>query len=50
MSKTYVDRVVDMLRRSGHAPKYEHPGIYCIKVDDRMVYVGKSVDMLERVA
>ena len=50
MSKTYVDRVVDRLRRSGHAPKYEHPGIYCIKVDDRMVYVGKSVDMLERVA
>lgn len=50
MVKSYVDRVADKLRRSGHATKYEHPGIYCIKVDDRMVYVGKSVDMLERVA
>ena len=31
-----------MLRRRGLAPKYEHPGIYCIKLDDQIVYIGKS--------
>ena len=29
---------------------YEHPGIYCIKLDDQIVYIGKSKNMLERVA
>lgn len=39
-----------MLRRKGLAPKYEHPGIYCIKLNDQIVYIGKSRNMLERVA
>ena len=39
-----------MLRRKGLAPKYEHPGIYCIKMNDKIVYIGKSRNMLERVA
>jgi len=39
-----------MLRRRGLAPKYEHPGIYCIKLDNQLVYIGKSKNMLERVA
>ena len=39
-----------MLRRRGLAPKYEHPGIYCIKLDDQIVYIGKSKNMLERIA
>lgn len=32
MAKTYVENVCAMLRQRGLAPKYEHPGIYCIKV------------------
>ena len=30
----YVENVIQMLRRRGLAPKYEHPGIYCIKLND----------------
>lgn len=39
-----------MLRRKGLAEKYEHPGIYCIKLKGQIVYIGKSQNMLERVA
>ena len=34
MAKNYVDNTYAMLRRRGFASKYEHPGIYCIKLDD----------------
>lgn len=50
MSKTYEKNVCAMLRRRGLAPKYEHPGIYCIKLDGQIVYIGKSENMLRRVA
>ena len=33
MANSYTDNVCAMLRRRGLAPKYEHPGIYCIKVE-----------------
>ena len=33
MANSYADNVCAMLRRTGLAPKYEHPGIYCIKVE-----------------
>ena len=39
-----------MLRRNGLSPKYEYPGIYCIKLNERVVYIGKSLNMLERIA
>ena len=32
------------------ADKYEHPGIYCIKINGKIVYVGKSRNMLQRIA
>ena len=38
------------LRRDGYGPKYDHAGNYCIRLDNRIVYIGKSVNMLERVA
>ena len=38
------------LRRDGYGPKYDHAGIYCIRLDNHIVYIGKSVNMLERVA
>ena len=34
----------------GLADKYEHAGIYCIRIDESIVYIGKSMDMLRRMA
>ena len=50
MANNYVDNKYAMLQRKGLSPKYEHPGIYCIKVDGETVYIGKSENMLRRVA
>lgn len=50
MANNYVDNTYEMLRRRGLSPKYEHPGIYCIKMDDQIVYIGKSENMMRRVA
>ena len=50
MANSYADNVCAMLRRRGLADKYEHPGIYCIKLDDQIIYIGKSENMLRRVA
>lgn len=29
--------------------KYQKPGIYCIKINNKIVYIGKSIDMLGRM-
>ena len=50
MNNKYVQNVYAMLRRKGLADKYEHPGIYCIKIDSQIVYIGKSRNMLVRIA
>ena len=50
MKNSYQDNVCAMFRRNGLSPKYERPGIYCIKLNDQIVYIGKSQNMLERVA
>lgn len=50
MANSYADNVYAILRRKGLAPKYEHPGIYCIKVAGQIVYIGKSENMLKRIA
>lgn len=50
MNHNYVENVCAMLRRKGLADKYEYPGIYCIKLNGQIVYIGKSQNMLERVA
>ena len=50
MKNRYVENVCAMFRRKGLADKYEHPGIYCIKLNDQIVYIGKSLNMLERIA
>ena len=50
MKNNYVDNVCEMLRRNGYAQKYECAGIYCIKIDGQIVYIGKSRNMLIRVA
>ncbi len=46
----YEDNVCSWLTRKGLAPKYDHAGIYCIQIDSTIVYIGKSRNMLRRVA
>lgn len=38
------------LKRKGLAAKFEHAGVYGILLDGKLVYVGKSVNMLQRMA
>ena len=46
----YSENMCNWLKRQGLAAKYEHSGIYCIKIDQKIVYIGKSTNMLRRVA
>ena len=46
----YEDNVIAMFRRRGYADKYDHAGIYSISLGNTLVYIGKSVNMLERIA
>lgn len=47
---TYEDRVYAMLKNRGLAEQFEHPGIYQISIDGQIVYIGKSKNMLRRLA
>ena len=47
---TYEENAYNWLKRKGLAAKYEHAGIYCIKIDGKIVYIGKSANMLRRIA
>jgi len=47
---TYEENAYQWLKRKGLSAKYEHAGIYCIKISDRIVYIGKSANMLRRIA
>lgn len=47
---TYADNMYNWLKQRGHAAKYEFAGIYCIKIDQEIVYIGKSGNMLRRIA
>ena len=47
---TYEDNAYNWLKGKGLAAKYEFAGIYCIKIDDEIVYIGKSANMLRRIA
>ena len=48
--KTRVQSIYESLVEQGLKEKYEKAGIYCIKINDKIVYIGKSVNMLERIA
>lgn len=39
-----------MLQKKGLALKYQRAGIYCIRLDDEIVYIGKSKNMIKRIA
>ena len=45
-----VQEIMKALAAEGLAEKYEHAGIYSISINSTLVYIGKSVNMLERVA
>ena len=47
---TYAENMYNWLKQRGLANKYEFAGIYCIKVDETIVYIGKSGNMLRRIA
>ncbi len=46
----YVDNIYHWLQRQGYAPRFEHPGIYRITICEAIVYIGKSKNMLYRLA
>ena len=47
---TYEENVYKWLKRNGWADRFEHPGIYEIRIDEQTVYIGKSKNMLRRLA
>ena len=46
----YVDNIYHWLQREGYSPRFEHPGIYRITIGETIVYIGKSKNMLYRLA
>lgn len=46
----YAENMYNWLKKKGLAAKYEYVGVYCIKIDQDIVYIGKSTNMLRRVA
>ena len=46
----YVENVYHMLQRRGFGPRFQHAGIYKITIDGILVYIGKSTNMLYRLA
>lgn len=42
VKKNYAENMYGWMKRNGLAEKYEHPGIYCIKINGQIVYIGKS--------
>jgi hypothetical protein len=47
---TYTENVYNWLKEKGLSAKYERAGIYCIQIDNKIVYIGKSANMLRRIA
>lgn len=45
-----VEEIVEYLKEQGLERKYDAPGLYCIKINNKIVYVGKSLNMLNRIA
>ena len=46
----FLENTVAWMERKGLANKYRYAGIYCIKIDADIVYIGKSANMLRRIA
>lgn len=50
MKTTFEQRMYQSLKRKGLAAKFERAGVYCILLDGKPVYIGKSVNILARMA
>ena len=48
--KSYAENMYQFLKKKGYDKKYEHAGIYSISIGNQLVYIGKSTNMLIRVA
>ena len=46
----FVEAELNELKQQIPAEKYNKAGIYCIKVDDWIMYVGKAKNMRNRIA
>ena len=46
----YSQNMYQWLKRNGYAQQYEHAGIYQITIDGAVAYIGKSTDMMQRLA
>ena len=46
----YVENMYRLLQRKGYSATYEHAGIYKISIDGIVAYIGKSDNMLRRLA
>ena len=49
-ANTRVKQIYDSLEERGLAAKYGRAGVYSISIENTLVYIGKSIHMLERVA
>ena len=47
---TYEQNTYEWMKRQGYEDKFGHAGIYCIRIAERIVDIGKSKDMLRRMA
>lgn len=47
---SYEANAYNWLKKLGLEKKYAYPGIYSISIDEQLVYIGKSKDMLVRLA
>lgn len=45
-----VEEIEEWLLEQDLGDKYSHPGLYCIKIAGVLVYIGKSLNMLQRIA
>ena len=51
MTDNRVDQILEQLKQKPEiVEKYNHAGIYSISIADKLVYIGKSANMLKRLA
>ena len=48
--KSYAENLQNKLRQNDNYKKFDRPGIYGISIDNILVYIGKSENMLRRLS
>lgn len=49
-NKSRVEQIINWLMEQNLGQKYNKPGVYSISIAGKLVYIGKSLNMLERIA